>query len=82
MNGRDALQDPTLELHDGNGTPVASNNDWAESQQAAIAATGIAPTDARESAILQLLPAGNYTAIVSGKGDTTGVGLVEVYNLP
>jgi len=76
-----ALQDPFLELHDGNGTLVASNNDWRDSQQAAIEATGIPPTNSKESAILSVLTPGSYTAIVSGVGNTTGVGLVEVYQL-
>ena len=58
------------------------NDNWKDTQQAEIEATGIAPTDDRESAILQTLAPGNYTAIVRGKNDTTGVGLVEVYNLP
>lgn len=78
---QDALQDPTLELHDGSGAIVASNDDWKESQQAAIEATGIPPSNDLESAILATLAPGSYTAIVRGYGDTTGVGLVEVYNL-
>jgi hypothetical protein len=76
-----ALQDPTLELHDGSGAIVAANNDWRDTQQAAIEATGIPPSNNKESAILSVLPPGGYTAIVRGFGDTTGVGLVEVYNL-
>lgn len=76
------LQDPTLELFDGNGLPVATNDNWKEMQQADIAATGIPPSDDRESAIVQSLTAGNYTAIVRGKDRTTGVALVEVYKLP
>lgn len=77
-----ALQDPDLELHDGSGTTIAFNEDWKDTQQAQIQATGLAPSDDRESAILATLPPGNYTAIVRGKGGTTGVGLVEIYNLP
>ncbi len=76
-----ALQDPTLELHDGNGDTIMTNEDWRETQEAEIAATGLMPTDDRESAILQTLAPGNYTAIVRGAADTTGVGLVEVYDL-
>jgi hypothetical protein len=75
-----ALQDPTLEVYDGNGTLLASNDSWRESQQTEIEATGIAPTDDREAAILGDAAAGNYTAIVRGKNGT-GVGLVEVYSL-
>src|SRR5262249_26006823 len=76
-----ALQDPTLELHDGSGALIASNNDWKETQEAAIEATGIPPGNDKESAILSSLSPGSYTAIVRGFGNTTGVGLVEVYNL-
>ena len=75
------LEDPFLELRDSNGELLVSNNDWRDTQQAAIEATGLAPTDARESAILRTLPAGNYTAIISGRNGTTGVALVEIYNL-
>jgi predicted methyltransferase MtxX (methanogen marker protein 4) len=77
----DPLQDPTLELHDGNGALLTSNDDWKDSQQSEIEATTIPPTDDRESAILQTLAPGNYTAIVRGKAETTGVGLVEIYHL-
>ena len=75
------LLDPFLELHDGNGT-LMTNDNWKDSQQTEIEATGIPPTDDRESAILQSLAPGAYTAILKGVNDTTGVGLVEVYNLP
>jgi hypothetical protein len=77
-----ALQDPTLELHDGNGTLFASNDNWKDTQQADIQATGLAPTDDRESAILAIVIQGNYTAILRGKNNTTGVALVEAYNIP
>ena len=73
-----ALQDPMLELHDGNGALVASNDNWQNTQDSAVAATGIAPPDPRESAIVKSLPPGNYTAIVRGKSNTTGIALVEV----
>ncbi len=76
-----ALEDPALELRDSNGEVMVSNNDWRDAQQAQIEATGLAPTDARESAILRTLPAGNYTAIISGRSGTTGVALIEIYNL-
>lgn len=77
-----ALQDPTLELHDGDGAIVASNDNWKDSDETAIEATGLAPADDRESAILRTLATGSYTAIVRGTNETVGVGLVEVYNLP
>jgi hypothetical protein len=76
-----ALQNPRLELHDGNGTLVAFNNDWRDTQAPAIEATGIPPVDDHEAAILWVLSPGNYTAIVQGEDNGTGVGLVEVYNL-
>ncbi|MBA2433729.1 MAG: hypothetical protein H0V54_01350, partial [Chthoniobacterales bacterium] len=76
-----ALQNPTLELHDLFGATIASNDDWKDSQEAEIEATGLAPTNNAESAIFATLPPGAYTAIVRGVNDTTGVGLVEVYNI-
>jgi hypothetical protein len=76
-----ALQDPTIELHNGNGDLIASNDDWADSAGADLQATGLAPSDPRESALLMMLPRGNYTAVLRGKGNTTGVGLIEAYNL-
>jgi len=76
-----ALQDPVLELHDATGAVVISNDDWKVPQEAAIAATGLAPLDDRESAILLTLQPGSYTAIESGKSGTTGVGLIELYDL-
>ncbi|MEY2519011.1 MAG: hypothetical protein QOF24_770 [Verrucomicrobiota bacterium] len=75
------LSDPTLELHDGNGALLASNNDWKDTDRSAVEATGLAPSNDLESAIVKMLPAGNYTAIVAGRDGRTGVGLVEVYNL-
>jgi hypothetical protein len=76
------LANPTLSLRDANGNVIASNDNWKDSQQAAIAATGKAPPNDNESAILGLLAPGNYTAIVAGKNGTTGVALIEFYSLP
>ena len=85
-----ALTDPTLELHNGAGALIASNNNWQNTiiggiittnQVREIIDSGQAPSDGRESAIIADLPAGNYTAIVRGVTDTTGVALVEVYDL-
>lgn len=76
-----ALQDPTLELRDANGDLVAANDNWQESQQGEIEATTIPPTNPAESAIVATLTAGNYTAIVRGKGNSSGVGVVEAYNI-
>ena len=75
------LEDPLLELFDGNGNPLASNNNWKESQQAEIEATTIPPSNDLESAIVATLAAAPYTAIVRGANETTGVALVEVYAL-
>ncbi len=84
------LADPTLELHDGNGALIASNDNWqttiiggiiTQDQVQDIQNSGHAPGDPSESAIIANLPAGNYTAIVRGLNNTTGVALVEVYDL-
>jgi N-acetylneuraminic acid mutarotase len=77
------LADPMLELHNGNGTTIASNDDWKDDSDQALLlrALRLAPSDKRESAVVKSAPPGNYTAIVSGKNNTTGVGLVEVYNV-
>ena len=77
----DSLADPVLELHDEDGNIVATNDNWRDTQEADIEATGAAPTDDAESAIVSTLSPGGYTAIVRGIGDTTGVALVEVYGL-
>ena len=75
------LEDPSLELFDRNGTSIAMNDNWGDTQQAEITATGIPPNDQRESAIVATLSPGAYTAIVRGVNNTTGVALVEVYAL-
>jgi hypothetical protein len=75
------LEDPVLELFDSSGQLLAANDNWKENQQAEIENSGLAPASDLESAIVRTVPAGNYTAIVRGKNDTTGVGLVEVYDL-
>jgi len=75
------LEDPTLELHDGNGGLIFANDNWRSDQEAAIIATGIPPSNDLESAIVALLPPSNYTAVVRGVSNTTGVALVEVYAL-
>ena len=76
-----ALSDPVLELHDKDGNLIVSNDDWKDTQEQAIMLTGIAPTNDAESAILATLAPGAYTAIVSGKDNTTGVALVEAYQV-
>jgi hypothetical protein len=85
-----ALANPTLELHNGSGAVIATNDDWqttiiggiiTTNQVSDIQNSGRAPTAASESAIIADLPPGNYTAIVHGINNTTGVALVEVYDL-
>ena len=78
-----ALSDPTLELRDGNGMLIAFDDNWQDdpAQAAQITAAGFAPQDTLEAVIAATLPAGPYTAIIAGKNGTTGVGLVEIYNL-
>jgi hypothetical protein len=75
------LADPVLELHGPNGFVTIINNNWRDTQQAEIIATGIPPSNDLESAIIQTLSPGQYTAIVRGANNTTGVALVEAYQL-
>jgi uncharacterized delta-60 repeat protein len=76
-----ALGDPILGLYDANGQLIAINYDWRDDQAAEIIATGLAPSNDLESAILRDLTPGNYTAIVRGSDDTPGVALIEAYDL-
>jgi hypothetical protein len=76
-----AMANPTLELRDGNGIVVASNDDWRTTQQSAIVNTGVPPGHDAESAIVISFSPGPYTAIVRGANGTTGVAVVEVYQL-
>jgi hypothetical protein len=75
------LADPTLELYDSTGAVIASNDNWKDTQQVDIAATGKAPPTDSESAILRTLAPGSYTVVVRDKNATTGVALVEAYDL-
>jgi hypothetical protein len=77
----DPLLDPTLQLIDGNGATVAFNDNWQQAPNANEIPNGFTPGDQRESAIVATLTPGNYTAIVRGSGNTTGVALVEAYHL-
>ena len=77
-----ALQDPTIELHDGQGAVLETNDNWQDSpNKQAIIETTIPPGDTRESAILRSLLPGAYTAILRGSGNSTGIGVVEAYRL-
>ena len=75
------LSDPALELHDASGNILSTNDNWRSAQQNDIVATGLAPTNDKESAILSTLEPGNYTAVVHGQNNATGVALVEIYNV-
>ncbi len=90
FNIPNALADPALELHNGTGALIASNDNWrttiiggiiTQDQVQDIINSGLAPGDPNESAIIADLPVGNYTAIVRGVNNTTGVALAEVYDL-
>lgn len=76
-----ALDDPLLELHDRNGATVATNDNWKDNQRQEIENTGIPPSHDLESALLRTVIPDAYTAIVRGKNNAVGVGLVEIYNI-
>ncbi len=77
------LPDPKLELRNSTGTLIRANDNWMDdpTQKALIMAAGLGPTDGRESAIYETLGPGQYTALLSGVNNGTGVGVVEVYDL-
>jgi hypothetical protein len=77
------LADPTLEMHNGNGTIMISNDDWTSDTVSAalLTANGLAPSNPKESGIFTTLPPGAYTAVLQGTGGGTGIGLIEIYNL-
>ena len=75
------LQDPTLDLYDANGAVIISDDNWRDSQETLIQSTGLTPTNDAESAIIKSLAPGDYTAVVRGKNNSTGVALVDVFNL-
>ena len=77
----DFLADPNVRLVNGDGVTIGSNDNWKDTQQADIQATGKAPTDDRESAIILTLAPAPCTAIVSGSNNNPGIALVEVYAL-
>jgi len=79
-----ALADPTLELRDSNGALLLTDDNWQDdpNQAAQITASGLAPGNPLEAAISTSLLPGTYTIIVAGKNGGTGIGLVEVYNIP
>ena len=76
-----ALADPTITIVNSSNVVVASNDNWRDTQETAIAASGYAPPNDLESAIIATLAPGSYTAVVTGKNGGTGIGLVDVYQL-
>jgi len=81
FSSSEVLADPTLEVHGPSGFATVINNDWRDSQETDIRASGLAPADDREAAVDLTLAPGNYTAIVRGNGNGTGLALVEVFDL-
>jgi sugar lactone lactonase YvrE len=78
---KSALQDPVLELHDSTGAVIKVNDNWRETQETELQASGLAPKNDFEAAMLVTLPPGAYTAIIRGKNFSLGVGLIEIYDL-
>jgi hypothetical protein len=77
------LTDPMLELHNADGTVVITNDNWTQDPASAsqLSAYGLGLQDMRESGIFTLLPSGQFTALLKGKNDGVGIGLIEIYNL-
>ena len=77
------LADPTLELHNANGTTLIANDDWTDDPGSVglLTANGLALSNPKESGIFTSLPAGQFTAILAGKNGGIGIGLIEIYNL-
>lgn len=75
------LLDPTLELHASDGSIITTNNDWRDTQEADLAASGLAPQDDREAALVATLAPGTYTVVIREKDGLAGTGLVEVYDI-
>jgi hypothetical protein len=75
---------PTLELHDGNGVLLVANDNWQDDPVSAnqLMSSGLAPSDLKEAGIFISLPPGAFTAILAGENGSTGIGVVEIYNVP
>ena len=78
---QDPLTDPTLELYDGQGSLIMQNDSWRSDQEQQIIDSHLAPSDDREAAIYAMLAPGPYSAVVRGVGNSTGIGLFEIYKL-
>jgi len=77
-----ALADPVVTLYDSNANVIAVNDNWKDSQQNAVESTGLQPPEDLDAALVVRLARGNYTAIVTGKNGSAGIGLVEIYAVP
>jgi hypothetical protein len=79
---QNALPDPVLTLHGDDQQPIASNDNWSDDPASAaeLSATGLTPVNGLESALVVTLPPGHYTAVMAGKGESTGTALVEIYD--
>jgi arylsulfate sulfotransferase len=76
------LADPTLTIFDSTGTAIATNDNWRDNVDAIyVQRNALSPPNEKESALVLHLPAGEYTAVVSGANGGTGIGLAEVYSL-
>ncbi len=75
-----ALPDPMLELRDVNGALIAANDNWRSDQEMELSQSNLAPTNDAEAAMVKTLAPGNYTAVVSGRNDASGIAVVEIYN--
>ncbi len=79
----DSLADPKLTLYDSNGAEIGGNDNWQDDSEASeLELQGLAPLDPAEAATLTTLMPGSYTAVVQAADGGTGIGLIEVYNLP
>jgi hypothetical protein len=78
---QNALVDPILELHNGDGSLIVQNDNWRSDQEQQILDSALPPSDDRESALIATLPPGPYTAVVRGADNSTGVALFEIYKL-
>jgi hypothetical protein len=77
-----ALADPVIQVVDGNGDTIDANDNWGDDPNSqTISDLGLAPSDPNESALYEVLEPGNYTVLLSGSGGTSGIGLVESYNV-
>jgi pectate lyase len=75
------ISDPTLTLYDANGTQIAYNNNWQDSQGGGISQIGMQPSDWREAVILTNLPPGTYSAILRDYWNASGIGSIQLYQL-